>query len=150
MPGEEAVAAARRLGAGAAGNGHRENRPGSECPLDKTSRQPAGQWAHPAAAPGVLRRCRGPCPDLFRRGHCALSAADTSAGSVCGDPAVHAWLAAHLARVAPSTRSGATTPPALIGTATPCRDGTIERTAEGYHVTGRFGFSSGCHHASSG
>ena len=39
-------------------------------------------------------------------------------------------------------------PTALIGTAAPCRDGTIERTAEGYHVTGRFGFSSGCHHAS--
>ena len=77
----------------------------------------------------------------------ALSAADASAGWVYSVFAVHAWLAAHL-RLSRRRRGLGRRPHGADrhGHALPRR--TIERTAEGYHVTGRFGFSSGCHHAS--
>jgi 3-hydroxy-9,10-secoandrosta-1,3,5(10)-triene-9,17-dione monooxygenase len=77
----------------------------------------------------------------------ALAAADTSVGWVYSVLASHAWVAAYFPEQLLDELWGSD-PDALIVTVALAKQGGIEKVDGGYRVQGRFGFASGCHHAS--
>ncbi len=76
-----------------------------------------------------------------------LSAADGSVGWVHSVLSVQTWMVALMSPQASENVWGYD-PSALISSAYMCREGYIDKTADGYRIAGRFAFSSGCHHAS--
>jgi len=76
-----------------------------------------------------------------------LSAADGSVGWVHSVLSVQTWMVALMSPQASEDVWGRD-PSALISSAYMCREGYIDKMADGYQITGRFAFSSGCHHAS--
>ncbi len=76
-----------------------------------------------------------------------LSAADGSVGWVHSVLSVHTWMLSLMNPQAPDEVWGSDRS-ALVCSATAPRSGYIDKVAEGYRIDGRFGFSSGCHHAS--
>jgi 3-hydroxy-9,10-secoandrosta-1,3,5(10)-triene-9,17-dione monooxygenase len=77
----------------------------------------------------------------------ALSAADSSVGWVYSVLASHAWVAAYFPEQAMEELWGQDHGE-LIATTTLAKAGSIEKVDSGYRIRGRFGFASGCDHAS--
>jgi 3-hydroxy-9,10-secoandrosta-1,3,5(10)-triene-9,17-dione monooxygenase len=76
-----------------------------------------------------------------------LSAADGSVGWVYTVLLAHTWM---LSLMSPHARDEVwgRDPSTLMSSPSAPRSGYIDKMAEGYRIDGRFGFSSGCHHAS--
>ena len=76
-----------------------------------------------------------------------LSAADASAGWVYGVMVIHTWA---LAQRSPQLMDEVwgDDPDTLMVSSPLCKQGGIDKVEGGYRVTGRYGFASGCHHAS--
>jgi 3-hydroxy-9,10-secoandrosta-1,3,5(10)-triene-9,17-dione monooxygenase len=76
-----------------------------------------------------------------------LSEADGSVGWVYSVLMVQTWALSLMDPLASKEVWGAD-PSALLSSAVALRSGSIEKVADGYRIDARFGFSSGCHHAS--
>ncbi len=76
-----------------------------------------------------------------------LSAADGSVGWVYSVLLVQTWTLT-LMHPRASDEVWGSDPSTLMSSASAPRSGYIEKVADGYRIDGRFGFSSGCHHAS--
>ncbi len=76
-----------------------------------------------------------------------LSAADGSVGWVYSVLLVQTWALSLMSPRA-SEEVWGSNPDTLMSSASAPRSGYIDKVADGYRIAGRFGFSSGCHHAS--